>query len=526
MMLLRMSELFEILFMFLGLNYICSKRYRAGIYDTVFFVIVLVILDLVNAGYIDKICMTLGYILLGVYVLVKFRPTVRQFFVDITLFFVYMVGMELMLSVPAYFMTETLWVEVLILSANASACLVTVFIGRKQVLWRIASFITSNDWLVRGIIFCCSLGAVYLVVVMKFSYILRSTDYIIFGLWTALICILTVMWQKSRNEVVIRKKEMELQKTYEGVYRDLLQSIRRRQHEFDNHLIALCGIYKTVDSIEALIREQKLYCEEINRDNRYNKLMSVESPILVGFLYSKFTLAEERDCGITYRVEIMPKEKRLIPEYGMVEILGILIDNAMEALDGRAPRRIDTEITEGTDRMQILVRNNSAYIPQEEIRHFVRAGYSTKGKDRGFGLASVAALVDRYDGELRIYNEEHDGMNWLVVKISRVLGRFGDGGVMEPYAVVCRHMFCGSPVQISRRLILGRIWQLAKKNVAYVSPIQKTGKGDTKIADFRDTCLTQTFHGISSSPVDLQREAAVIVILLSRILPAGMDSEG
>lgn len=82
------------------------------------------------------------------------------------------------------------------------------------------------------------------------------------------------------------------------------------------------------------------------------------------------------------------------------------------------------------------------------------------------------------------------------------------------------------PGQSLYRLILGRIWQFAKKNVTYMSPVQKTGKSDTQIADFRDAGLAQTFHDVSSSPTDLQQAAAVIVILLSRILPAGMDSEG
>lgn len=43
---------------------------------------------------------------------------------------------------------------------------------------------------------------------------------------------------------------MELQKAYDDDCQNLVQSIKRRQHEFDNHLVALCGIYKTVDTIE------------------------------------------------------------------------------------------------------------------------------------------------------------------------------------------------------------------------------------------------------------------------------------
>lgn len=374
-MLLRMSELFEIAFMFLGINYICSKRYIFRFYDLVFSVGILIILDLVNAGHIDKIYIGLGYIALVIYVLAKFRPKLRILFVGITVFFVYMVVSEQMLSIPACLTTETFQEELAVLTA------------------------------------------VYLIAVMKFSDVLRGTDYLLFGLWAILFCIQMIMWQKRKSDAYIHNKEQELERTYGGSYQELLQDVRRKQHEFDNHLIALSGIYKTVSSAEALIREQKMYCEQLGRDNRYNKLLAVPSPVLAGFLYSKLTRAEERGCDPAYRIEIPSINNMPLPEYRVIEILGILLDNAIEALEKQDTRKLYAEISEDPEYMRILVKNNSDYIRQNDIRCFVRAGYSTKGKDRGLGLTTVAELAKKYDGILRIFNDEDNQLNWLVTEV-------------------------------------------------------------------------------------------------------------
>lgn len=61
---------------------------------------------------------------------------------------------------------------------------------------------------------------------------LRRTDYIIFGIWTILIGVLIFSWQRERYEKIAKEKERELEQAYEVVYEQLLESIRRKQHDF------------------------------------------------------------------------------------------------------------------------------------------------------------------------------------------------------------------------------------------------------------------------------------------------------
>lgn len=240
---------------------------------------------------------------------------------------------------------------------------------------------------------------------------------ILFGFWIILTCFLAVMWLKSRKEIREKDKEIAIMKNYGESYRSLVQSVRMRQHQFDNHLMALGGIYKTAGSVEELIRLQSLYCQSIKEENHYNRLLSAGSPILAGFLYSKIRMAEERGCVVEYLVNTTDGDRHIIPEYHTIEMLGILMDNAVEAVEAEDNRNLYVEILETAGRIKMTVSNTSVYISQTQILNFVKKGFSTKGEGRGLGLPFLTSLVNQYGGDLAVYNEEKDSVNWLVFSI-------------------------------------------------------------------------------------------------------------
>ncbi len=240
---------------------------------------------------------------------------------------------------------------------------------------------------------------------------------ILFGFWIILTCFLAVMWLRSRREIREKDKEIAMMRNYGKSYRSLVQTVRMRQHQFENHLMALGGIYKTAGSVEELIRLQSLYCQGVAEENHYNHLLSAGSPILAGFLYSKIIMAEERGCVVEYLVNTTDGDRHIIPEYHTIEMLGILMDNAVEALESAEHRSLYVEILETAGRMKITVCNVSVYISQTQILNFVKKGFSTKGEGRGLGLSFLTSLVNQYGGNLAVYNEEKDSENWLVFSI-------------------------------------------------------------------------------------------------------------
>ena len=152
---------------------------------------------------------------------------------------------------------------------------------------------------------------------------------------------------------------------------------------------------------------QRDYCGELLRDNRYSRLLSGGSPIIIGFLYSKFMEAERKRCSIAFDVKIDKMICR-IPQYKIVEILGILLDNAIEAVSNQDSKGIYVKVNEAANSIYIVVKNDSEIISRQEFVKFTQPGYSTKRKGRGTGLAKLVDMLKEHDCELNIYFEKNE----------------------------------------------------------------------------------------------------------------------
>ena len=164
-----------------------------------------------------------------------------------------------------------------------------------------------------------------------------------------------------------------------------------------------------------MVYEQKQFIFAINRDNHFNKLLAGGRSLVVGFLYSKFVNAENKGCQINYIVQT----KELVcnvPLYNLVEVIGILFDNAVEAVIRGNDRRLYVRIVETEHAVEILISNPSLYVTQEEIQRWLQPGTSSKGEKRGLGLANIVDIVERYKADFFLYNEETAEKNFLVAK--------------------------------------------------------------------------------------------------------------
>ena len=237
--------------------------------------------------------------------------------------------------------------------------------------------------------------------------LVSAIEVVMFGIWAVLTCILLYMWQKTKYKMIDQQKELELRDTYDKAFGDLLLSVRKRQHEFDNHINAIYSQHMLAGSLEELVQMQNKYCMEIRQDNRYNKLLSNGSSLISGFLFSKFTAAEQKGCEICYKVSFDRMDCR-IPHYQLVEILGILFDNAVEAVAGQPENTVNVELMERPESIHIKVSNPSSYVSQKEIHQFLRPEISTKGEGRGLGLARVVDILVEHGCEMRVYNDRSE----------------------------------------------------------------------------------------------------------------------
>lgn len=66
-------------------------------------------------------------------------------------------------------------------------------------------------------------------------------------------------------------------------------------------------------------------------DNKYNSILTLGDQVLSGFLYQKFEEAINININIDYKADTLI-ESLDVQIYYVIEMLGILIDNAIEAV--------------------------------------------------------------------------------------------------------------------------------------------------------------------------------------------------
>ena len=227
-------------------------------------------------------------------------------------------------------------------------------------------------------------------------------------------------WQKSRMDAEKKKTQLEMNKLYYEAYDQLIMLVRERQHDMKNHINAILSLSYTAENHEELIAMQKEYCDYVIKQNEKTKLvLSSGNPLIAGFLYSKIKEAEDFHIMMDYKIGFQKKET-VIPEYELVEMAGILLDNAIEALNSMEEgfiRKIFFSLNETADNMKLLVANTSPQYEEDLTAYFFETGYSSKGQNRGIGLSKLKRLVQNRKGNIMVYNELRDDLNYLTFEI-------------------------------------------------------------------------------------------------------------
>ena len=102
----------------------------------------------------------------------------------------------------------------------------------------------------------------------------------------------------------------------------------------------------------------------------------------------------------------------------MISVLGNLIENAFDSfrhVASGALREVEVYIMEEAEKgLLICVEDTGSGItPAVEERMFER-GFSTKGKDRGTGLALVQEIVQAYGGTMRVESTPGMGTTFTI----------------------------------------------------------------------------------------------------------------
>lgn len=410
---------FEAIAVLLLLHTLYGKKICWNIYSIAFVVIDYILMLATKLFGVSQNLSVMIYPLLAIYCFVQFKSKIQEIIVNIVLAVIMLLGIQLIPLLVFGILGELLigYENVAIVISNLIILIIAIVLYKKVDLHTISLTFQRNSKLI-GLILLLESTLVFLLIFQyKNAYGKVPIKYTVISGIMVLIIILCIHGLLYRIKYQEKQAELEAYKTYSAAFSDLITQIRVRQHEFDNHISALCNLHYICKDYDELVQEQSKYAKDVISNNRFHKLLVSGNPVIAGFLYGKLSSIQEQGIEVTYTFHISEFTSK-IPVYLVVELVGNLLKNAVEAVKTQqVEKQIHLSCTENENEFCLGVRNRSEKIPLDEIGRFFEKGYSSKGSGRGLGLYNVKEICEKYGVDIVCDNTEIDDKNWFLIEL-------------------------------------------------------------------------------------------------------------
>lgn len=284
---------------------------------------------------------------------------------------------------------------------NVLVCTVFIFLAialRKPLKKLLSSRVTQNTRIITYIILticCIAFFFFFAITGMNNS----NTKSFFIGSF-AIIVFITILFSFIKQNI----KNERLTKEYDNLidfvkeYEMIIENQRIDRHENKNTLVNIKSklIDKSkrndiIEYIDSILKEKTTFSKE-----KYAKLGYLPSNGLKGLFYYKIDHAE--NMGIKVSISI-PKDvsKSLLYDLKgndykeLCKIIGVYLDNAIEASIISDDKNIGIEIYNRQDYVSVIISNS--YCGEIDEVSINKTGYSTKGSGRGYGLSLVNKII-------------------------------------------------------------------------------------------------------------------------------------
>lgn len=218
-------------------------------------------------------------------------------------------------------------------------------------------------------------------------------EYSLFLIWITLLFIILSLVSSFlflRSERV--RTEVEYQKNINRVNGYALRDLNRQREHFEMILRSLFAASEAGNP-EALAEEMERLAAFRGRSNTsgLQGLRNIKDPAIFGLLTAKLEAAHAIDINIDFRIKGVFDQTRHTGIFELVEILGVLADNAIEAAKDSEEKLFEVSFDCEGDGPVISVSNSFREKP--DLVKMFEKGWSTKGESRGLGLYIAKGIL-------------------------------------------------------------------------------------------------------------------------------------
>ena len=243
-------------------------------------------------------------------------------------------------------------------------------------------------------IIICMFPTMALLMTNDFKY---SAVFIIINLFQLVVVVLVGLFN-LKFTVKHENTELELANTiiYNETLSKVNEGVRGFKHDIGNIVQAILGYIAINDSEGA-----KKYCQNLVigfNDINILSILSpkvIDDPAIYGVVVNKILVARDKDMTLSLDINTSVSNINF-PKFELSRILGILLDNAIEAGEQTEEKKLTLNMYHDyTRNVDIIVISNSVSNVNIDVEKIFTKNYSTKKKPSGFGLYEVNKFLKR-----------------------------------------------------------------------------------------------------------------------------------
>lgn len=169
---------------------------------------------------------------------------------------------------------------------------------------------------------------------------------------------------------------------------------RAFKHDFHNIIQAIGGYIWTndIEGLKKYYNEITVDCKNVNNLSKLNPQL-INNPAIYNILADKYHIANNNNIQINLDIMLDLNELN-IKIYELTRILGILLDNAIEASNECIEKNINIFFKQDNYKQMLIIENtyNDKHVSIEKI---FEKDYSTKPNNTGLGLWEVRKILSR-----------------------------------------------------------------------------------------------------------------------------------
>lgn len=202
----------------------------------------------------------------------------------------------------------------------------------------------------------------------------------------------------AAEEMKLKEQQLKHDIQYAETVRSQYQEIRQIRHDIKQHLDAVSGL-----QLDGKIDAAQKYISDISSGlERIEMFMDVGNDFVNAILNSKLSIAKSRGIEVLCNSS---SEVRGINEYDLCNLIGNMLDNAIEAAEKTGDNAV-VEVSIRSDKYKLMITVANSIL-QSVLNGNSNLKTTKKETElHGFGVKSIETIAEKYGGSADFYEED------------------------------------------------------------------------------------------------------------------------